>query len=72
MSEAQQTAFEHGALGRHLRLLGAQLRISVLAALEYRVGFWTNGIVNLAWSFGGVVPLFVALDHRKDVAISAG
>lgn len=60
--------FEHGAVARHLRLLGAQLRISVLAALEYRVEFWTNGVVNVAWSLGGVVPLLVAFDHRGDVA----
>jgi ABC-2 type transport system permease protein len=60
--------FEHRALGRHLRLLGAQLRLSVLAALEYRVGFWTEGVVGLAWSLGGLVPLLVAFDHRDDVA----
>ncbi|KIG16402.1 hypothetical protein DB30_04446 [Enhygromyxa salina] len=60
--------FEHGAARRHLRLLGAQLRLSTLAALEYRVGFWTEGVVGLAWSLGGVVPLVVAFEHRSDVA----
>lgn len=57
-----------GAVLRHLRLAGAQLRISSLAALEYRVGFWTEGVVGLAWSLGGLVPLLVAFDHREDVA----
>jgi ABC-2 type transport system permease protein len=60
--------FEHGTGTRHLRLLGAQLRISLLAALEYRVGFWTDGVLGLAWNIGGVVPLIVAFDHRSDVA----
>jgi ABC-2 type transport system permease protein len=59
--------FEHRTAARHLRLLGAQLRISLLAALEYRVGFWTDGVVGVAWSLCGVVPLIVAFDHRQDV-----
>lgn len=54
--------------GRHLRLAAAQMKISTQAALEYRVGFWTTGLVNVLWSLGGVVPLIVALDHRPDVA----
>jgi ABC-2 type transport system permease protein len=62
------SAFEHGAVSRHLRLIGAQLRVSTMAALEYRVGFWTEGVVGLAWSIGGVVPLIVAFEHRSDVA----
>jgi ABC-2 type transport system permease protein len=68
MSRPSTDGFEHGAATRHLRLLGAQLRLSVLAALEYRVGFLTDGVVSLAWGLGGVVPLFVAFDHRQDVA----
>jgi ABC-2 type transport system permease protein len=60
--------FEHRAATRHLRLLGAQLRLSLLAALEYRVGFWTDGVLGLAWNLGGLVPLLVAFDHRQDVA----
>jgi ABC-2 type transport system permease protein len=50
------------------QLAAAQLRISTQAALEYRVGFWTEGVVGVLWSLGGVVPLIVALDHREDVA----
>jgi len=53
---------------RHARIAGAQLKISTQAALEYRVGFWTEGVVGVLWSLGGVVPLVVALDHRPDVA----
>jgi ABC-2 type transport system permease protein len=68
MSSTTPEGFEHRAATRHLRLLGAQLRISLLAALEYRVGFWTDGVLGLAWNLGGVVPLLVAFDHRQDVA----
>lgn len=68
MSGGGRESFEHGAASRHLRLLGAQLRLSVLTALEYRIGFLTDGVVSLAWGLGGVVPLFVAFDHRQDVA----
>jgi ABC-2 type transport system permease protein len=57
-----------GALHRHLRLVAVQLRIRVLAALEYRAGFWTGGVLSLFWSFGSTIPLVVALQHRPDVA----
>jgi len=56
------------SLRRHLRLAVAQLTISTQAALEYRVGFWTLGLVGVLWSLGGVVPLIVALDHMPAVA----
>lgn len=62
-------AFEgRGSLHRHVRLVAVQLRLRVLAALEYRAGFWTSGVLGLFWSVAGVVPLVVALEHRPDVA----
>jgi ABC-2 type transport system permease protein len=57
-----------GSLHRHVRLVAVQLRIRVLAALEYRAGFWTGGVLSLFWSVGGAIPLVVALEHRPDVA----
>jgi ABC-2 type transport system permease protein len=48
----------------HVRLVAAQLRMSVLAALQYRLGFWTEGVLGIAWSALGVVPLLVAVGHR--------
>lgn len=68
MNQLAERGFEHNAANRHLRLLGAQLRMSLLAALEYRVGFWTDGVLGLLWNLGGLVPLLVAFDHRSDVA----
>jgi ABC-2 type transport system permease protein len=46
---------------------GAQLRMSVLAALQYRLGFWTEGVLGIVWSALGVVPLLVAVEHRGTV-----
>jgi ABC-2 type transport system permease protein len=67
-SEREDAGFEErGSLHRHVRLVAVQLRIRVLAALEYRAGFWTGGVLSLFWSFGGVIPLMVALEHRPDV-----
>ncbi|MCX4240874.1 ABC transporter permease [Paraliomyxa miuraensis] len=57
-----------GALHRHLRLVAVQLRLRVLAALEYRTGFWSGGVLSLVWSIAGTVPLVVALEHRADIA----
>lgn len=60
--------FEHGVVARHVRLVLASVRVASLAALEYRVGFWTDGVVGTLWSLTGLVPLLVAFDHRGDVA----
>ncbi len=51
-----------------LRLFGAQLRLATLAALQYRVGFWSEGVLSVLWSALGVVPLLVAAQHRPAVA----
>ena len=56
-----------GPARRALRLIGAQLRLSTLAALQYRVGFWTEGVLAVFWSLVGLVPLWVAIDHRGEV-----
>ncbi|MEZ4385742.1 MAG: ABC-2 family transporter protein [Nannocystaceae bacterium] len=53
---------------RSLQIAAAQLRVSVLAALEYRAGFWSDGVVSVLWGLVGVAPLLVALEHRADVA----
>lgn len=69
LAPAAGRGFEgRSALHRHLRLVAVQLRIRVLAALEYRTAFWTSGVLSLFWSVGGAIPLVVALAHRPDVA----
>ena len=47
--------------------LAAQLRISILAALQYRTGFWTSGVLGVSWGVLGAAPLWVALRHRPEV-----
>lgn len=50
-----------------LRIILAQLRLSGLAALQYRVGFWTDGLLAVFWSAIGIIPLWIAASHRGDV-----
>ncbi len=51
----------------HARMAAVQLRMSVLTALQYRLGFFTDGVLGVGWSLLGIVPLFVALEHRGDI-----
>jgi ABC-2 type transport system permease protein len=53
--------------GYYLRLVGGQLRMSVLAALQYRLGFWTEGILGILWSALGMAPLLIAVEHQGAV-----
>jgi ABC-2 type transport system permease protein len=53
--------------GYYLRLIGGQLRMSVLAALQYRLGFWTEGVLGILWSALGMAPLLVAVEHLDTV-----
>jgi len=50
------------------QIVAAQLRISVLAALQYRVEFWTEGVLSVLWSLVGIIPLLVAVDHQGVVS----
>lgn len=54
--------------GHGLRVVAAHLRVAILQALAYRVGFWSEGVLGVVWSLLGVAPLWVALEHRPDVA----
>lgn len=53
--------------GYYLRLIAGQLRMSVLAALQYRLGFWTEGVLGVVWSGLGMAPLLVAVEHKGAV-----
>ena len=56
-----------GAL-RYLRLLAAQLRISTLTLLQYRVDFFADGLLEILWAMTALVPLFVVFGGRESVA----
>lgn len=54
-------------VGYYARLTAAQLEMSALAAMQYRVGFWTEGVLGMLWSAIGIAPLFVAVEHLGSV-----
>ena len=45
-----------------------QLRMSALAAMQYRVDFLVRGLIALLWSAITLVPLLVVFGVRKEVA----
>lgn len=47
----------------YARLIAVQLEMSALAAMQYRVGFWSEGLLGALWSSLGMAPLFVAVEH---------
>jgi ABC-2 type transport system permease protein len=55
-------------LGRYVRLVGVQLRASLLASMQYRADFLIEGGMALYWIAWNLVPLFVLYDRRPTVA----
>jgi ABC-2 type transport system permease protein len=55
-------------VSRYLRLLGVQLRASMLLAMQYRLDFVIDGLMALFWTATAVVPLMVLYDQRKSIA----
>lgn len=53
---------------RPLRVIGAQLRVAVARAMQYRVDFLVRGVVATFWVFWNVVPLLVVFSGRRSVA----
>ncbi|WP_394847032.1 ABC-2 family transporter protein [Pendulispora brunnea] len=53
---------------RYLRLLGVQLRASALMAMQYRVDFALDGLIEIFWGFTAIIPLFVVYSARESVA----
>jgi ABC-2 type transport system permease protein len=58
---------ERGLL-RYGRLLGVQLRMSVVTAMQYRGDFIVRGFVTLLWMSVTLLPLFVVFGARKAIA----
>jgi ABC-2 type transport system permease protein len=52
---------------RYLRLLGMQLRASLLLALQYRADFLLDGFVEIFWMVPAIVPLAVVYRVRPSV-----
>jgi ABC-2 type transport system permease protein len=52
---------------RYLRLLGVQLRTSLLLSMQYRVEFFLDGIMSVFWTASAIVPLLVLFGSRSSV-----
>ena len=53
---------------RYARLLGTQLRASLLLFMQYRVDFFIELALSLFWIAASLVPLVVLYSHRASVA----
>jgi ABC-2 type transport system permease protein len=53
---------------RYARLLGVQLRASLLLAMQYRLDFALDAVLSLFWTATAIIPLVVLYDQRAQVA----
>lgn len=53
---------------RYARLLGIQLRTSLLLALQYRLEFAMQVVMSLFWTGTALVPLLAIYDRRTSIA----
>jgi ABC-2 type transport system permease protein len=53
---------------RYVRLLGVQLRASLLLAMQYRLDFALDALMSLFWTATALVPLLVLYEQRERVA----
>ncbi|MEO7329823.1 MAG: ABC-2 family transporter protein [Minicystis sp.] len=49
---------------RYLRLLAAELRLSLSLGMQYRWNFLLDGLLSLVWTALGIVPLYIAFHGR--------
>jgi ABC-2 type transport system permease protein len=53
---------------RYLRLLGAQVRASLLVAMQYRWDFLVDGVIETFWTVTALIPLIVVYGARPSIA----
>ena len=56
------------AVVRHARLFGAQARLSVLIAMQYRWDFILDGLMSVFWTITALVPLYLVFQERPIIA----
>src|SRR5262249_41035975 len=54
-------------LARYARLLGVQLRMSVVTAMQYRADFLLKGAIALVWLAVALVPLVSVFGRRTEM-----
>src|SRR5580698_7183192 len=55
-------------MGRYVRLLLAQVRLSFLVSARYRVDFLVDGAIEILWTSTALAPLLVVFGLRTQVA----
>ena len=55
-------------VSRHLHLLRAQLRLSLLMSMQYRWDFLLDGLMSLFWTTVSLVPLYLVFRERPIIA----
>ncbi len=55
-------------LRRHLGVLRAQLRISLVLAMQYRWEFMLDGVMSFFWAAVSLVPLYLVFSERPVIA----
>jgi ABC-2 type transport system permease protein len=53
---------------RSARIVAAQLRLSLMVALQYRVDFLMDVAVEAFWTAAAILPLFVVFQHTTSLA----
>jgi ABC-2 type transport system permease protein len=52
---------------RYLRLLGVELRLSLVTSMQYRWNFVVDGFMSLIWTSLGLIPLVIAFHARPSM-----
>lgn len=55
-------------MSRYLSLLALQLRTSLLLAMQYRVDFLLDVLIEIAWASTSLVPLLVVFGAKASIA----
>lgn len=53
---------------RHLRIVRANLRVSLLLALQYRAELWVDAVLSLFWTATAILPLALVFEERSSIA----
>lgn len=53
---------------RHLRLLGAQVRLSLVLGMHYRWDFMLDGAMGVLWTIFALIPLALVFQERRMIA----
>jgi len=55
-------------VARHARLLGTQLKLSLVVAMQYRWDFIIDGVMSVFWTITALVPLYLVFQERPVIA----